>query len=71
MSFGDMEDTVEYCNITICRLEREREKITRTGRLTAEQDLRLDEIDTELEYWDDMLESVYAEFYEPIDTLRS
>jgi len=55
------EDTILYCNTSIRRLLRERDKITCTGRLTADQDLRLDEIDTELEYWTDLLDLLETE----------
>ena len=58
------DDTILYCNTTIRRLLREREKITRTGRLTADQDLRLDEIDSELEYWSKLLDSLEYEMEE-------
>jgi hypothetical protein len=41
----------EVCEFWIQRLERERMKITRTGRLSEEQDRRLNEIDAEIDYW--------------------
>jgi hypothetical protein len=64
MNPENIEDTFMYCNTMIRRLERERERITRTGRLTAEQDLRLDEIDTEVEYWVELLDAVEYLNYE-------
>lgn len=64
MDPNNIEDTLLYCNTTIRRLERERDGITRTGRLTADQDLRLDEIDTEVDYWLSLLETVEYLMYE-------
>jgi hypothetical protein len=46
---------VETCELTIKRLVRERQKILCTGKLSAAQDRRLDEIEAELEYWEDMI----------------
>jgi hypothetical protein len=40
---------VEYYEFQIDFLQRQRSKITRRGRLTAEEDTRLYEIDAELE----------------------
>jgi hypothetical protein len=46
---------IDYCELNIRRLEKERQKIVCTGSLSAAQDRRLDEIDAELEYWEDVL----------------
>lgn len=51
------EDLACYCNLKINMLEREIYKITKKGGLTEEDDLRLTEIDTELEYWYNLYES--------------
>ncbi len=55
MSYSDPVEVAEYCNMNMRVLMRERQKITRRGRLTGDEDLRLDEIDAELEYWKDIL----------------
>jgi hypothetical protein len=55
MAYSDPADIVEYCEFHMRMLERERQKITQRGRLTESEDLRLDEIDAELEYWEEIL----------------
>jgi len=55
MYYSDSAEIVEYCGLYMSILRRERQKITQRGRLTGDEDLRLDEIDAELEYWEDIL----------------
>ncbi len=55
MSYSDTVEVAEYCGLHMRVLRRERQKITQRGRLTGDEDLRLDEIDAELEYWEDIL----------------
>ncbi len=55
MPYTNPADVVEYCEFHMRTLERERQKITRRGRLTESEDLRLDEIDADLEYWEEIL----------------
>lgn len=53
--YSDPTEVAEYCDLNMRILTRERQKITQRGRLTGDEDLRLDEIDAELEYWEDIL----------------
>ena len=55
MKYADPAEVAEYCDLNMRILMRERQKITLRGRLTGDEDLRLDEIDAELEYWEDIL----------------
>lgn len=57
-SYSNPAEVAEYCKQNMRILERERQKITRRGRLTGDEDLRLDEIDAELEYWEEILNSL-------------
>jgi hypothetical protein len=52
---GAAADMADYGELNMRILTRERQRITRRGRLTEEEDLRLDEIDAELEYWEEIL----------------
>lgn len=52
---------LEYYEFLIQQLDKERMKITRTGRLSEEQDRRLDEIDAELEYWCELADELLEE----------
>jgi hypothetical protein len=54
-TYSDSGEIAEYCDLNMRILTRERQKITQRGRLTGDEDLRLDEIDAELEYWEDIL----------------
>ena len=54
-TYSDSTEVEEYCDLNMRILMRERQKITQRGRLTGDEDLRLDEIDAELEYWEDIL----------------
>jgi hypothetical protein len=54
-TYSDSGEIAEYCDLNMRILMRERQKITQRGRLTGDEDLRLDEIDAELEYWEDIL----------------
>ena len=61
-TYSDPVEVIEYCERNMRTLERERQKITRRGRLTESEDLRLDEIDAELEYWEEILNKYSAAF---------
>jgi len=54
-TYSDPAEVAEYCELNMRILTRERQKITQRGRLTGDEDLRLDEIDAELEYWEEIL----------------
>lgn len=51
-------DLTTYYERRIMSLERQRIKITCRGKLTAAEDRRLDEIDSELLYWMDCLDAL-------------
>jgi predicted nucleic acid-binding Zn-ribbon protein len=55
---ADIENEIEFIRLTLERLIRERQKITRRGRLTSEEDKRLDQIDTEIEHWEQRLDDL-------------
>lgn len=57
-----IEDEIDFCEYSIKVLEKERFKITKRGLLTAEQDRRLDEIDSELRYWLAVLDNLEDEW---------
>ncbi len=61
---ADIEDEMQLITLTLNRLIREREKITRRGRLTAEEDKRLDQIDTEVDHWEQVLDNLEDYMYE-------
>jgi hypothetical protein len=66
-----MELDLEFFTIKVKSLERERCKITQRGKLSEEEDVRLDEIDTELAFWFDCIDNVYNSYeeeYEEDDT---
>ena len=50
------DDLATYYEHRIQSLERKRMKITCRGRLSAAEDRRLDEIDSEIMYWLDCLD---------------
>jgi len=54
-TYSNPAEVAEYCELNMRILTRERQKITQRGRLTGDEDLRLDEIDAELEYWEEIL----------------
>ncbi len=54
-----MELDLEFFTIKVRSLERERCKITQRGKLSEQEDVRLDEIDTELDFWYNCIDSVY------------
>ena len=56
-TFSDYIDN-EYCEMILRQLERERWRIVKMGRLSASDDRRLNEIDIEIEYWVDLLETL-------------
>ena len=56
-SFSDYIDN-EYCEMILRQLERERWRIVKTGKLSASDDRRLNEIDNEIDYWVDLLETL-------------
>lgn len=51
-------DMLEYCELNMRSLIRERQKITQRGRLTGDEELRLDEIDAEIEYWENIMKNL-------------
>ena len=50
----------EYYEFQLQRLEKERNKITQRGPLSEYEDLRLDEIDDEAEYWSELINYLYS-----------
>jgi len=58
----DEVQDVEYFTMNIQRLMKERMKITQRGKLNEREDLRLDEIDAEVIYWDERIESIYLKY---------
>lgn len=50
---------VEFYELSIQQLDTQRQKITRRGRLTAEEDRRLDEIDSEIEHYYTLIDNIY------------
>lgn len=50
----------EFYQFNVERLEKERQKITQRGPLSPSEDRRLDEIDDEMEYWQNMCDEVDA-----------
>ncbi len=56
-TFSDYIDN-EYCEMILRQLERERWRIVKTGKLSASDDRRLNEIDNEIDYWVDLLETL-------------
>ena len=52
--------TLEYYDYTIQQLENERQRIWRRGALSPQQDMRLDEIEAELTYWNELREEALA-----------
>jgi hypothetical protein len=52
-------DEIEYyCDLKINMLNREIHTITKRGGLTEEEDQRLTEIDTELDYWYELQDEI-------------
>ncbi len=49
---------LEYYEMNIYVLEKERQKITRRGPLSPSEDARLNAIDAELEYWSGRIEQI-------------
>lgn len=66
-----MQEDYEFFTMKVARLERERCKITRRGKLSEQEDVRLDEIDTEIGFWLDCIDEYYEcleEEYEDANT---
>jgi hypothetical protein len=61
---ADIEDEMHLITLTLNHLIKEREKIIRRGRLTAEEDRRLDQIDTEVDHWEQVLDNLEDYMYE-------
>ncbi len=61
---ADIEDEMHLITLTLNRLTKEREKISRKGRLTAEEDKRLDQIDAEVDHWEQVLDDLEDYMYE-------
>jgi hypothetical protein len=51
---------LEFYELYIQYMNRQRQKITVRGRLTAEEDRRLDEIDSEVEYYQSCIDELYT-----------
>jgi hypothetical protein len=50
----------EFYEFHIQYMNRQRQKITVRGRLTAEEDRRLDEIDSEIDYYQSRIDELYT-----------
>ncbi len=51
---------LEFYEFHIQYMNRQRQKITVRGRLTAEEDRRLDEIDSEVDYYQSRIDELYT-----------
>ena len=51
---------LEFYELYIQYMIRQRQKITMRGRLTAEEDRRLDEIDSEVDYYQSRIDELYS-----------
>jgi hypothetical protein len=49
---------LEYYEMNVYMLEKERQKITRRGALSPSEDARLNAIDAELEHWFGLIEQI-------------
>ena len=47
---------LEYYDVNINQLQKEQQKIWRRGAMSPQEDMRLDEIEAELAYWNEMRE---------------
>jgi hypothetical protein len=65
LTFNEVQN-IEYFEMNIQRLMKERMKITKRGRLNEREDLRLDQIDAELDYWDERIYAIF-EAYDTFD----
>jgi hypothetical protein len=54
---------LEYYEMNFLTLEKERQKITRRGTLTPAEDARLNAIDTELDHWISLLETIDPDYF--------
>ena len=54
---------LEYYEMNMAKLERERQKITRRGPLTPAEDERLNAIDAEQDHWADLIEQIDPEYW--------
>jgi len=55
----DNEMQLEWCDLCIKRLEIEKNRIIRRGRLSEEEDQRLDEIEIELQIYESIINKLY------------
>ena len=60
---------LEYYEMSIYVLEKERSKITRRGALSPSEDARLNAIDAELEYWSERIEQIDPYYWDDDDTV--
>ena len=61
---------LEYYEMNLYLLNKERQKIVVRGRLTPAEDNRLNAIDAEMDYWVDMIEEIDPEYwYEEEETV--
>ena len=51
---------LEFYELYIQYMIRQRQKITMRGRLSAEEDRRLDEIDSEVDYYQSRIDELYT-----------
>ena len=51
---------LEFYELHIQYMNRQRQRITVRGRLTAEEDRRLDEIDSEVDYYQSRIDELYS-----------
>ncbi len=65
LTYDEVQD-IEYFEINIRRLMKERMKITQRGRLNEYEDLRLDEIDSELLFWEERIDVIFDAYYDEL-----
>jgi hypothetical protein len=58
MTYKEVQD-IEYFEMNIHRLMKERMKITQRGKLNEYEDLRLDQIDAEILFWEERIDTVF------------
>lgn len=69
-TYNEVQD-IEYFEMNIHRLMKERMKITQRGKLNEREDLRLDEIDSEVNYWDERIEVIFNKYEDEFDDYDS
>ena len=62
MNTNEMYDyEAEDVMLFLKQLEKRRQKITQRGRLSEEEDVELTEIDAEVDFWEEILDSLLFE----------